>query len=249
MFNTVRRATEMDAQDFHRISREEARNNLESFVYTTLDALDRDSVILVSTDSEREQLRKKLSEMSEWLYDDGELPTTATDEFRTRLTVLKSLYEPIQSRVTEVKERPEAIKRLNTSIAEARTFLATAQKNDTKTGFFYPEDTVQKLKGVIEQVEMWIETKQSMQKQLKPTDTPAFTSKDVKEKIASIVGELYMAKSKKKTVPRSTTTTATTPTTSVANSTTTEPIAAHTTQTPVETPASTDGAPTDHDEL
>lgn len=236
----------MDAQDFHRTAREEARNNLESFVYSTMDVLDRDDVKTVSTEKERTEIQTKLSETSEWLYGDGELPSTSTDEYRTRLTVLKSLYDPIRSRVSEQRDRPEAIKKLNTTIVEARSFLTTALKNDTKTGFFYPDEVVQKLKGVVEQVESWIETKQSLQKQLKPTDSPAFTSKDVKEKIASIVGELYMAKSKKKIIPRTTTTATTTSPSSSANSTTHN---ASTTSESTATPVTTPEPGNSHDEL
>lgn len=52
--------------------REEARNGLESFVYRVQDFLYEDVVQLVTKEDDIEKFREKLSETSEWLYDEGE---------------------------------------------------------------------------------------------------------------------------------------------------------------------------------
>jgi hypoxia up-regulated 1 len=77
----------MDAADRQRRAREEARNNLESFVYRVQDFLQNEDVLYVSTDSQRAELSSKLSETSDWLYGEGEEAPTV--EFITRLNNLK----------------------------------------------------------------------------------------------------------------------------------------------------------------
>ncbi|RUS24531.1 hypothetical protein BC938DRAFT_473440 [Jimgerdemannia flammicorona] len=71
-----RRLQYMDSKDRKRRAREEARNNVESFVYRTQDFLYDDIVELVSTEVQRVHLREQLSETSDWLYGDGEQAQT-----------------------------------------------------------------------------------------------------------------------------------------------------------------------------
>lgn len=77
----------MDNSDLQRRTREEARNNLESFVYRVRDFLQNEVVLQVSTESQRAELSSKLSETSDWLYEEGEEAQTV--EFKTRLNNLK----------------------------------------------------------------------------------------------------------------------------------------------------------------
>jgi hypoxia up-regulated 1 len=77
----------MDNSDLQRRTREEARNNLESFVYRVRDFLQNEVVLQVSTESQRAELSSKLSETSDWLYGEGEEAQTV--EFKTRLNNLK----------------------------------------------------------------------------------------------------------------------------------------------------------------
>lgn len=71
------RIKELDQLDEKRRLREEARNNLESFVYRIQDFLYDDTVAIVSTEKQREELSRQLSETSDWLYDEGEQAETS----------------------------------------------------------------------------------------------------------------------------------------------------------------------------
>jgi hypoxia up-regulated 1 len=62
----------LDENDAKRKAREEARNHLEAFVYRIQDFLYDDTVELVSTEEDRENLREHLSAASDWLYEEGE---------------------------------------------------------------------------------------------------------------------------------------------------------------------------------
>lgn len=73
-----KRITELDLQDNKKKLREESRNALETFVYRVQDFLYHDVVEVVATKSEIEKFRERLSEVSDWLYDEGEHADTPT---------------------------------------------------------------------------------------------------------------------------------------------------------------------------
>lgn len=68
----VFRIAELDALDTRKKLREESRNALETFVYKVQDFLYNDIVELVATESDIEKFRERLSEVSDWIYDEGE---------------------------------------------------------------------------------------------------------------------------------------------------------------------------------
>jgi hypoxia up-regulated 1 len=66
------RIAELDALDLRKRLREESRNALETFVYRVQDFLYNDIVGIIATESDIEKFRERLSETSDWLYDEGE---------------------------------------------------------------------------------------------------------------------------------------------------------------------------------
>lgn len=81
------RIQELDRLDEKRRLREESRNNLESFVYRVQEYLYDDDILAVSTEEQQDELRKRLSETSDWLYDEGE--NADTPEYLERLRSLQ----------------------------------------------------------------------------------------------------------------------------------------------------------------
>lgn len=77
----------MEKADHERHACEEAKNRLESHVYKSQKFLDDPIVRQVSTNEQRSELLKKLSETSEWLYGEGE--NAPIDELRLRLDNLR----------------------------------------------------------------------------------------------------------------------------------------------------------------
>lgn len=67
--------------------REEARNALEGFVYRVQDFLYDDTVQIIATEDEIDKFREKLSETSDWLYDEGEQADTQV--YNTKLRELQ----------------------------------------------------------------------------------------------------------------------------------------------------------------
>jgi hypothetical protein len=81
------RIAELDIKDNKKKLREESRNALETFVYRVQDFLYNDVVGIVATENEVEKLRDRLSETSDWLYDEGEHADTPT--YTTKLKELQ----------------------------------------------------------------------------------------------------------------------------------------------------------------
>lgn len=81
------RIQELDFMDKQKKLREEARNALEGFVYRVQDFLYDDTVQIVATEDEIEKFREKLSETSDWLYDEGEQADTQV--YNTKLRELQ----------------------------------------------------------------------------------------------------------------------------------------------------------------
>ncbi|KAI3633408.1 hypothetical protein MIR68_008355 [Amoeboaphelidium protococcarum] len=94
-----------------RVEREDARNKLESFVYSFMDYLDVEHVQQITLDHEREQIRQTLSEVSEWLYDEGDLITTKTKEYAERFNKLMSIKSPIMKKIADIFRQQEARER------------------------------------------------------------------------------------------------------------------------------------------
>lgn len=66
------RIAELDIKDSRKKLREESRNALETFVYRVQDFLYNDVVEIIATEADIEKFRERLSEVSDWLYDEGE---------------------------------------------------------------------------------------------------------------------------------------------------------------------------------
>lgn len=103
------RLQQLDAIDDERKQREEAKNGLESFAYTTRDKFEEyeEQIEAVTTSEQREAVSEKLSETTEWLYDEGEDATF--DEYQARRTQLELLITPIMSRVAEAEVRDTVV--------------------------------------------------------------------------------------------------------------------------------------------
>ena len=194
----VGRFKQVDEQDRVRKAREEARNSLEAFVYKTMDMLTRDDVIAVSSGDQRDTLQARLSETSEWLYDDGDLPATPTTEFQTRLTALKKLYDPVALRKKEVEDRPFAVKQLQKSIEEARSFLNSSHYGLREDIRLLKEEDVVRLSLMLQQTEQWLKDTSAQQSKLKKHEVPALLSSELNEKKSSVDAEVMMLQMKKR---------------------------------------------------
>merc|ERR1711924_193234 len=79
------------------------KNELEASIYGSRDKLERDDIIKVSTEEQREEVTKLCTEFEEWMYEAG----SDKNEFEQRLNKLKDLLGPMEERALELEARED----------------------------------------------------------------------------------------------------------------------------------------------
>ncbi|XP_020290286.1 hypoxia up-regulated protein 1 isoform X2 [Pseudomyrmex gracilis] len=111
----------LNVHDREKARRENALNNLESYVIDAQQKLDSEEYLAAATDEEAEQIRKACTEISDWLYEDG---FGATAEiYEEKLTDLQKLTNDVYERVSEHRDRPEVLKGIVALLNGSRLFL------------------------------------------------------------------------------------------------------------------------------
>ncbi|PPD78969.1 hypothetical protein GOBAR_DD24116 [Gossypium barbadense] len=109
LLNAKSKLEALNKKDAERRRTAELKNNLEEYIYATKEKFETsEDFERISSNDERQSVIKKLDEVQEWLYTDGE-DATAT-EFQERLNLLKAATDPIFFRFKELTARPEAVK-------------------------------------------------------------------------------------------------------------------------------------------
>ncbi|KAI9143715.1 Hsp70 protein-domain-containing protein [Paraphysoderma sedebokerense] len=175
----VERFANLDEEDRKRQAHSAARNNLESYIYSSKELLYDDLIESVTNETERETLSTKLEAMSEWLFDEGD--SAETKEYIDRLDQLKELRTSIDFRVTEEKERPGALDSLNQVVKDTQKFIAKAKNNQDEDKEKL-EDVIDKLQSSLDETVDWVSKKQKEQEKLQKWETPVLVSSDLKMK-------------------------------------------------------------------
>ncbi|THC93991.1 hypothetical protein EYZ11_006538 [Aspergillus tanneri] len=120
------RLNAFDASDRDRILREEALNELESFIYRTRDLVDDEEFVTVVKADQLATLKEKAATASSWLDEDGADATTS--EFKDRLKSLKAIVNPALQRKNENSVRPARVEMLQEALKNAKTIMDVMQK-------------------------------------------------------------------------------------------------------------------------
>lgn len=190
-----KRIAELDLLDSKKKLREETRNALETFVYRVQDFLYNDVVEVVATEAEIEKFREMLSEVSDWIYDEGEHADTHV--YTSKLKELQSIENPIQHRVKEYNARPENINLVSTTVKLARDFI-NGIRAKAEEARYHTEEELEALSGATEKVEKWMAEQVEAQKKLAETEDPVLVTSKVSEKVRAIEDHLMKLLSKKK---------------------------------------------------
>jgi len=171
---------------------DEAKSELEAFIYYTMGLLEEDDIKTVSTEFQRASLLSLLREASDWLYDDGE--NAPADEYKSQLSSLKEPADKILFRRRELTDRPNAAESLKSSISATRLLLRNVSKELNVT-----EDEVKSVEDYLTESEEWLHEKLLEQDKLQPHEDPAVTSKELlaRERIVMIRGSYLLRKPKR----------------------------------------------------
>ncbi|KAI2705920.1 hypothetical protein CBS147332_7164 [Penicillium roqueforti] len=108
-----------DDSDRDRILREEALNELESFIYRSRDLAENEEFINAVKPDQLVVLSERVSKASDWLSDESDNAKTA--DFQSRLKDLKAIVSPALKRMKESSSRPARVQLLKDMLKNAES--------------------------------------------------------------------------------------------------------------------------------
>ncbi|GLE01445.1 hypothetical protein PINS_up010275 [Pythium insidiosum] len=180
--DSMRMLREMEQADLQRRANLEAKNRLETFVYTARDTLSakEEQVQQVTTSEQVEQLNTLLEETEDWLYDDGEKVDAAA--YEKKIKALEKEFNAIMFRVSEKKAFPDAV-----NVAKEYAFSTKELMNEWVEA--KPQVTEDERRDVVEKVEeleSWLEESEKKVAATAAHEAPVVTSVDVEKKVQSV---------------------------------------------------------------
>ncbi|KAL4970420.1 Hsp70 family protein [Aspergillus stella-maris] len=119
------RLAAFDASDRDRLLREEALNELESFIYRTRDLSEDEEFVKVLTTDQLAALIEKVAAAGDWIYDAEDAKTS---EFKDKLNVLKDIVDPALKRKQENAARPARVQILQETIKNSQMIINVMEK-------------------------------------------------------------------------------------------------------------------------
>jgi len=183
--NYIEMENEMIMQDKQEKERQDAKNNLEEYVYEMRSKCGEEYEKFVKED-DREKFVQLLDATEEWLYDEGEEQSRGV--YVAKLTDLKKIGQPIEDRYTESEKRPKAFGDLSKAIQKVMMFIDLHSKGDDKYAHLTAEEAAKAGAAAVE-AQAWMEKNMNEQAKLALYATPVVLSSaiaDEQKKLTSI---------------------------------------------------------------
>ncbi|NXV55033.1 HYOU1 protein, partial [Molothrus ater] len=193
--SSMKKLQELTIRDLEKQEREKSANSLESFIFETQDKLYQEEYQFVSTEEQREEISKKLSEASSWMEEEGY--AAATKELKDKLSELKKLCRNLFFRVEERRKWPERLAALESLLNHSTIFLRGARMIPESDQIF-TEVELSTLEKAINETTIWKNETLAEQNKLTPTEKPVLLSKDIELKIAALDREVQYLLNKAK---------------------------------------------------
>uniref|UniRef100_A0A8C5TU31 Hypoxia up-regulated protein 1 n=1 Tax=Malurus cyaneus samueli TaxID=2593467 RepID=A0A8C5TU31_9PASS len=193
--SSMKKLQDLTIRDLEKQEREKSANSLESFIFETQDKLYQEEYQFVSTEEQREEISKKLSEASSWMEDEGY--AAATKELKDKLSELKKLCRNLFFRVEERRKWPERLAALESLLNHSTIFLRGARMIPESDQIF-TEVELSTLEKAINETTIWKNETLAEQNKLTPTEKPVLLSKDIEFKIAALDREVQYLLNKAK---------------------------------------------------
>ncbi|XP_023124506.1 heat shock 70 kDa protein 4b [Amphiprion ocellaris] len=168
----------MIMQDKLEKERNDAKNNVEEYVYDMRDKLHGMLEKFVS-ESDRDALSLKLEDTENWLYEDGE--DQPKQVYIDKLAELKKLGQPIQERYTEAEERPKVFEELGKQIQQYMKFVEAYKMKEEQYDHLDEAD-VTKVDKLASDAMMWMNSNMNQQSKQSLTVDPSVKVKDIQAK-------------------------------------------------------------------
>jgi len=151
------------------------KNELEASLYGGREKIEREDIIKVSTEEQREAVTKLCAEYEDWMYEAG----ATQNDYSTRLSDLQALLAPMDERAMELEFRadlPDTVKEYVDSMKDTKVVI---EQNMTWVNVSKLEKPTQEL----EEFEEWWKKKQESQASLPLHEAPAYTKAELMEKL------------------------------------------------------------------
>jgi hypothetical protein len=180
---------ELARKDLERQLLDEARNNLESYIYLIKNKLsdDEEAIGKISTEEQRTECQTLAEAAEEWMSDDGYGADLAT--MTAKLSELTTPFEKIRFRQAEAVARPEAMSALTKKLAKIEELMKTWETT-------MPQVTEEERNEVLvklEVVKTWMKDQEEAQSKVAASEDPAYKSVDVPlqtKTVEAILGRL-----------------------------------------------------------
>ncbi len=188
---TRKKVDDLNALEKKIVRRETAMNALETFVIDSNQKLDEEEYASCGTEAEIEAVRKACSDVSEWMYEDGE--NAEAEVYEEKLKELQKLSNEIYARHWEHTERPEATAMLNKVLNSSTTFLSTARnfskEVDPEKDIFTAVE-IASLDKIITTTQTWLVEETEAQNNLARNQPVRLTVKLISEKMSIVDREV-----------------------------------------------------------
>jgi len=165
----------MRSIDLKEKEKSDAKNALEEYVYAMRDKVANELEAFIE-EAAREALNSKLSEIEDWLYEDGE--DVEKSVYKARLKEIEDVGSAAEYRAAEAATRPDAVEEFQKSIVSCRKFIEKKNGGDDYYTHITEED-MKKVTDALAAKEQWLNGAIFKQKELKTWDTPAVTTAEV----------------------------------------------------------------------
>ncbi|KAF7668685.1 hypothetical protein LDENG_00294630 [Lucifuga dentata] len=172
----------MIMQDKLEKERNDAKNNVEEYVYDMRDKLHGSLEKFVS-ESDRDALSLKLEDTENWLYEDGE--DQPKQVYIDKLAELKKLGQPIQERHMEAEERPKAYEELGKQIQQYMKFVEAYKMKEEQYDHLDDADA-SKVDKLTNDAMIWMNTAMNQQSKQSLTVDPPVKVKDIQAKMREL---------------------------------------------------------------
>eukprot|EP00190_Bangiopsis_sp_CCMP1999_P007384 CAMPEP_0198724548 /NCGR_PEP_ID=MMETSP1475-20131203/2008_1 /TAXON_ID= ORGANISM="Unidentified sp., Strain CCMP1999" /NCGR_SAMPLE_ID=MMETSP1475 /ASSEMBLY_ACC=CAM_ASM_001111 /LENGTH=821 /DNA_ID=CAMNT_0044486109 /DNA_START=180 /DNA_END=2645 /DNA_ORIENTATION=+ len=194
----------LEEADRKRKERADSLNSLESAIFQLREKLYEEELEAVSTEKERDRVRRRLDETEDWLFTEE---ASTSDKHAEKEKMLRDMVTKLWIRATEMEDRPKAVAVLQKAIEIANsTCTLTRQAHEEKKS---PEiGKIDDFRKEVESAAEFLASSLEAQSGKLPRDDPAFLSKDLTDR--AIILTRGAAKVQKLRLPKDPTPTAST---------------------------------------
>eukprot|EP00747_Dinoflagellata_sp_TGD_P192886 gnl/TRDRNA2_/TRDRNA2_58371_c0_seq1.p1 gnl/TRDRNA2_/TRDRNA2_58371_c0~~gnl/TRDRNA2_/TRDRNA2_58371_c0_seq1.p1 ORF type:complete len:945 (+),score=325.23 gnl/TRDRNA2_/TRDRNA2_58371_c0_seq1:137-2836(+) len=159
---------------------DQMKSDLEAAIYNSRDKLEREDIVAVSTEEERQAITDACTEYEEWLYEGGN-----TTEYETRINKLKSMLDPVEERTIEFEARKDIVDKIYDGMQGIKKLKLQIET----TMPWVSENSTEKLSKKLTEFEEFWEKKQKEQEELPAHATPAYKTKDILDRLSKLEKE------------------------------------------------------------